>query len=126
MLVLSLAARLFSMALADIHYLFGPVNDSYGPIYGQSRILHEFLHGFALSLIPMSALALFGLFISTIIRSPGAAGAVGISTLFIIDFTENLVGFDARIFTEDIDCSWIMLQQLGRTLNTNGRPNSEK
>ena len=122
MLVLSVAALLFSVALASIHYHFGPVNDSYGPIYGQSRVLHEFLLGFVLSWIPLATLSLFGLFISTIIRSPGAAVAVGISTLFIVDFTKHLVGLDAWIFTKDIGFSWIMLQQLAQGMDYQWQP----
>src|SRR5215469_18846955 len=42
MLVLSVAALLFSIALAKINYDFGSVSDSFGVIYGRREVLHEF------------------------------------------------------------------------------------
>jgi ABC-type transport system involved in multi-copper enzyme maturation permease subunit len=122
MLVLSAAALLFSAALGKINYDFGAVGDSFGVIYSRARTLREFLLGYALSWIPLGALVMCGLFISTIIRSPGAAVAVGISSLFIIDFTKNLVGLDPYIFTRYLVYSWITLLQLAQGMDCQWQP----
>jgi ABC-2 type transport system permease protein len=116
-LVLSLAALLFSVALGKVHYDFGAVGDSFGAVYSRQTALREFLLGYALSWIPLAALAMYGLLISTIVRSPGASVAVGISTLFIIDLTKHLVGLDPYIFTKYIGYSWINLQQLAQGMD---------
>src|ERR1039458_9185550 len=90
MMVLSAAALLFSATLASIHYHFGVVADSAGVVYSRNQAMHEFLVSYALSWIPLSALVMYGILISTIVRTPGAAVAVGISTLFVIEFTKHL------------------------------------
>ena len=84
--------------------------------------MQEFLVSYALSWIPLSALAMYGLLISTMIRSPGAAVAVGISTLFLIDFTKHLVGLDAYIFTRYINYSWLGLQEIAQGMDHQWRP----
>jgi ABC-type transport system involved in multi-copper enzyme maturation permease subunit len=117
MLLLSLVAVACSMALATIHYDFGAVGDSFGVIYDAKRITKDFVFGYVLSWMPLAALVMYGLFISTIIRSPGAAVAVGISTLFLIDFTKHLVGIDPYVFTRYIVYSWTTLQQLAQGMD---------
>ncbi len=122
MLVLSAAALLFSMALAKIHYDFGAIGDTFGVVYSRGKALQQLLLGYALSWLPLTALVMYGLFISTIIRSPGAAVAVGISTLFLIDFTKHLVGLDPYIFTKYIGYSWTVLQQLAQGMDFQWQP----
>jgi ABC-2 type transport system permease protein len=122
MIFLTTAALLFSAALAKIHYQFGAVGDSFGVVYTREKAMREFLVGFALSWIPLSALAMYGLFISTIIRSSGAAVAVGISSIFIIDFTKHWVGLDPYVFTRYIGHSWIVLQQLAQGMDYQWQP----
>lgn len=122
MLVLSAAAVLFSIALAKIHYDFGPVKDAFGVVYSREKALREFLLGYALSWIPLCALVVYGLFISTIVRQPGAAVAVGTSTLLIIDLTKHLVGLDPYIFTKYIGYSWLTLQQLSQGMDYQWQP----
>ena len=122
MIVLSAAALLFSAALAKIHYHFGPIGDAFGVVYSRNQALQQFLLGYALSWIPLGALVMYGLMISTMIRSPGAAVAVGISTLFLIDFTKHLVGLDHYIFTRYITSSWLTLQQLAQAMDFQWRP----
>jgi ABC-2 type transport system permease protein len=117
MLVISAAALLFSVALATIHYDFSAVGDSFGVVYSRGKAMQEFLLGYALSWIPLGALVMYGLFISTIVRTPGAAVAVGISTLFLIDFTKHLVGLDPYIFTKYLVYSWVNLQQLAQGMD---------
>jgi hypothetical protein len=39
---------------------------------------------------------------------------VGISSLFLIDFTKHLVGLDPYIFTRHINFPWLTLQQLAQ------------
>ncbi len=122
MIILSAAAVLFSAALAGVHYRFGAVGDSMGVVYSRKQALEGLLASYALSWIPMGALVMYGLLISTVVRSPGAAVAVGISTLFIIDFTKHLVGLDPYIFTRYIGYSWLNLQQIAQGMDYQWRP----
>jgi len=122
MLVLSTAAVLFSAALAGIHYHFGAVSDSAGIVYGRDQALHGLLVAFALSWIPLSALVMYGLLISTVVRSPGAAVAVAVSTMILIDFTKHLVGIDPYIFTRYINYSWLTFQQIAQGMDCQWQP----
>ena len=122
MLVLSVAGLLFSAAMAMIHYHFGPIGDSAGVVYGRGEVLRQLLAAVALSWIPLVALVMFGLLISTIVRVPGAAVAVGTSTLFIIDFTKHLIGLDPYIFTRYINYPWLTLQQIAQGMDYQWRP----
>jgi len=122
MMVLSAAALLFSAALAKIHYHFGAVGDSFGMVYSRNTAMQQLLVSYAFSWAPLSALVMYGLLISTMIRSPGAAVAVGISTLFLIDFTKHLVGLDPYIFTRHINYSWLTLQQIAQGMDYRWRP----
>ena len=122
MLVLSTAAVLFSAALARIHYHFGAVGDSAGIVYGRNHALQELLASFALSWIPLSALVMYGLLISTMVRSPGAAVSVAVSTMILIDFTKHLVGLDPYIFTRYITYSWLTFQQMAQGMDYQWRP----
>jgi ABC-2 type transport system permease protein len=117
MLVLSAAALVFSAAMAKIHYHFGAVGDSFGVVYSRNRAQRELLIGFGLSWIPLGALVMYGLLISTMIRSPGAAVAVGISSLFLIEFTKHLVGLDPYIFTRYINYSWLTLLEFAQGMD---------
>jgi hypothetical protein len=65
---------------------------------------------------------MYSLLISTLVRSPGAAVAVGISTLFLIDFTKHLVGLDPYIFTRYINSAWLTLQQIAQGMDHQWRP----
>ncbi len=121
-LVLSAAGLLFSLALSQLHYQLGPVGDSFGVVYTRPQAVRQFLFGYALSWIPLCALAMYGLFVSTVIRSPGAAVAVGVSTIFLIDFTKHLVGLDPYIFTKYIGFSWTTLAQLAQGMETQWQP----
>lgn len=122
MVILSLAALAFSLALASTRYGFGAVSDSYGVVYSQAKVLQGFLLAYLLSWIPLTALVMYGLFISTVIRSPGAAVAVGISTLYLVDFTKHLVGLDPYIFTKYIAYPWLILQQVSQGLDYQWQP----
>jgi ABC-2 type transport system permease protein len=122
LLVVSVAALLFSAALARVHYHFGPVGDYFGVVYSRGTACEEFLLGFVLSWIPLLPLVAFGLFISTVIRTPGTAVSVATASLFIIDFTKNLVGLGPYIFTRDIGLPWIALGQLAQGMNCEWQP----
>jgi len=122
MLVVSAAALLFSLALASIHYHFDAVGDSYGVVYGRGKVFQVFALGYVLSWVPLTALVMYGLFISTVIRSPGAAVAVGISTIYLVDFTKHLVGLDPYIFTKHIAYPWLILQQVAQGLDYQWQP----
>jgi ABC-type transport system involved in multi-copper enzyme maturation permease subunit len=117
MLILSATALLCSVALATIHYHFGAVGDSAGVVYGRDRALKELLFGYGLSLIPLSALVMYALLVSTVIRSQGAAVAVATSLLFFIEFTKHLVGLDPYIFTRYINYSWVTLLEFSQGMD---------
>ena len=122
MIVLSVAALLFSVALAKIHYHFGAVGDSAGVVYSRSQVMQQFLLSYAFSWIPLIALVMYGLLISTVIRNPGAAVTVGISSLYLVDFTKHLVGLDPYIFTRYITYSWLNLLQIAQGMDYQWRP----
>ena len=122
MMVLSAAALLFSATLAKIHYHFGVVADSAGVVYSRNQVMQQFLLAYVLSWIPLSALVMYGILISTIVRTPGAAVAVGISTLFVIEFTKHLAGLDPYIFTRYITYSWLNLLQIAQGMDYQWRP----
>jgi ABC-type transport system involved in multi-copper enzyme maturation permease subunit len=122
MLVLSAAALLFSIALGSIHYDFAPIADSFGTVYSRSQSLQQFALGLGLSWIPLSSLVMYALFISVLVRTPGAAVAAGISILFIVDLTKHLVGLDPYVFTKYIEFSWTLLQQLAQGMDYQWRP----
>jgi ABC-2 type transport system permease protein len=122
MLLLSGAALLFSAALGGIHYHFGAVGDAFGVVYGRGRISGDFLLGWTLSWIPLAALVMYGLFISTVVRSTGAAVAVGIGTLYLLEFSKHLVGLDPYIFTRYIELPWIILQQASQGVDYQWQP----
>jgi ABC-type transport system involved in multi-copper enzyme maturation permease subunit len=122
MMVFSAAALLFSAALAGIHYRFGAVGDSFGVVYSRNQAMQGLLAGYALSWIPLGALVMYGLLISTLIRTAGTAVAVGVTTLVLIDFTKHLAGLDPYIFTRYIDYSWLNLQQMAQGLDYQWRP----
>ncbi len=121
-LILALAALGFSAVLACLHYHFAAISDSMGVVYPRSRAAHELLLAFALCAVPLAALTMYGLLISTFIRSPGAAVAVGISSVFLIDFTKHLVGLDPYIFTRYLGYSWLTLQQMAQGMDYQWRP----
>ena len=122
MLVISAAALAFSIAFSRIHYHFGPVGDSFGIVYDSRRAAHAFLLGYVLSWIPLAALVMYGLLISTLVRSAGAAVAVGVSSLFIIDLTKHLVGLDPYFFTRYVEYSWVTLLQMAQGMDYQWRP----
>jgi ABC-type transport system involved in multi-copper enzyme maturation permease subunit len=120
--VLSAVALVISAVMAGIHYKFGAVGDSVGVVYSRNQAMQGLLLGYVLSWIPLGALVMYGLLISTVIRTTGAAVSVGISSLFLIDFTKHLVGLDPYIFTRYIDFSWLILQQMAQGMDYQWRP----
>jgi ABC-type transport system involved in multi-copper enzyme maturation permease subunit len=122
MIVISVATLALSIVLAKARYRFGAVSDSFGVIYSQNKVLGNFLLAFVLTWIPLGAIVLYGLFISTIVRSPGAAVAVSIGTLYIIDFTKHFVGLDPYIFTRYISYPWQIVQQMAQGVDYQWSP----
>jgi len=122
MMVLTTATLAFSAVLAKIHYSFGTVGDSFGAVYSRNQAMKELLLAFVLGWIQLAALVMYGLLISTLIRSPGAAVAVGVSSMFIIDFTKHLAGIDPYIFTRYINYPWLTLQQVAQGMDYQWRP----
>jgi len=122
MMILSATALLCSVALGSIHYHFDAVTDSAGVVCSRTQALQGLLAAYALSWIPLTALVMYGLLISTVIRNTGAAVSVGISSLFLIEFTKHLAGLDPYIFTRYIDYPWQVLQQLSQGMDYQWRP----
>ena len=76
MILMTVVSLLLSMAFAKVHYNFGAVADSFGLVYSRPAVLGNFLLACVLTWIPLGAVVICGLCLSTVIRSPGAAVAV--------------------------------------------------
>jgi ABC-type transport system involved in multi-copper enzyme maturation permease subunit len=122
MVAMSLVCLVLSVLLARAHYHFGPVADSLGEIYTGRTVLANFLFAWLLSWVPLGTIVFYGLFLSTIIRSSGAAVAVSIGTLYVIDFTKHLVGLDPYIFTKYMGYSWQVLGQIAQGVSYQWQP----
>jgi ABC-type transport system involved in multi-copper enzyme maturation permease subunit len=122
MIVMSSVCLVLSVLLARIHYRFGPVADSLGEIYPQRTALANLLFAWVLSWVPLAAIVFYGLCLSTIIRSSGAAVAVSIGTLYVIDFTKHLVGLDPYIFTRYIVEPWRTFGQIAQGVDYRWQP----
>ena len=122
MIVMSLVCVVLSALLARVHYRFGAVADSLGEIYPQGTVLRHFLFAWVLSWIPLAAIVFYGLCLSTVIRSSGAAVAVSIGTLYVIDFTKHLVGLDPYIFTRYIVYPWQIVGQIAQGVDYRWQP----
>jgi len=122
MIAMSFVCLVLSSLLARAHYGFGPVADSLGEIYSQRTALANFLLAWVLSWVPLAAIVCYGLFLSTMIRSSGAAVAASIGTLYVIEFTKHLVGVDPYIFTRYITYPWQVLGQVAQGVGYEWRP----
>ncbi len=110
--VMSVVSLIISTCLGAVNYQFGNVADSIGVIYTQKEVLVNFLVAFFLSWIPLAALVMYGIFVSTIVKKSGQAVAVTIGTIYLIDFTKHIIGIDAYIFTKHIGFSWRIFNQV--------------
>ena len=70
MILMSTVSLALSMAFAKVHYHFGAVADSFGLVYSRTTVLGNFFLACVLSWIPLGAIVIYGLFISTVVRSP--------------------------------------------------------
>jgi ABC-type transport system involved in multi-copper enzyme maturation permease subunit len=122
MIVMSLVCLVLSALLARTHYRFGAVADSLGEIYSQRIVLEHFLLAWVLSWVPLAAIVCYGLCLSTIVRSSGAAVAVSIGTLYVIDFTKHLVGLDPYIFTRYTVYPWQIVGQIAQGVDYRWQP----
>ncbi len=122
MMAMSFVCLILSVLLARTHYGFGPVADSLGEIYPRSTVLANFLFAWLLSWVPLAAIVFYGLFLSTMIRSSGAAVAVSIGTLYVIDFTKHLVGLDPYVFTRYMGYAWQVFMQIAQGVGYQWQP----
>jgi len=114
MVAMSLVCLVLSIMLARTHYGFGAVGDSLGEIYSRKMVLANFLLAWVLSWVPLAVIVFYGLLLSTVVRSSGAAVAVSVGTLYVIEFTKHLVGLDPYIFTRYITYPWQILGQIAQ------------
>jgi ABC-type transport system involved in multi-copper enzyme maturation permease subunit len=112
-LVLSLAALAVSAAFG-LRFGYGPVADSMGTVYGRGEVIRNFIIAYFASWIPLATMALYALLVSSLIRSSGAAVAVGIAAVYIVDFTKPLVGVDSWVFTKYIGYPWQVMHQVAQ------------
>lgn len=119
---MSIISLIVSACLGSWNYEFGDVTDSIGLIYSNKEVLFNFLLAFFLSWIPLAALVMYGIFISTIVRRSGQAVAVTIGTIYLIDFTKHIVGIDSYIFTRYIGFSWQVFNQVSQGVDYQWRP----
>jgi ABC-type transport system involved in multi-copper enzyme maturation permease subunit len=122
LVALSVVGLLFSVALAATRYHFTAVTDSFGVVYSRHQAMQALAVGYLLSWFPLGALTMCGLLLSAVVRNPGAAVAVGISSLFLVDFTKHLVGLDPYIFTRYFDYPWLNLEQMAQGMDYQWQP----
>lgn len=120
--VMSIISLIISACLGSWNYEFGDVADSIGLIYSNKEVLVNFLTAFFLSWIPLAALVMYGIFVSTIVRKSGQAVAVTIGTIYLIDFTKHIVGIDSYIFTKYIGYSWQVFNQVAQGVDYQWSP----
>jgi ABC-2 type transport system permease protein len=120
--VITIVSLIISACLGAVNYQFGDVADSIGVIYTQKEVLVNFLLAFFLSWIPLAALVMYGIFISTIVKKSGQAVAVTIGTIYLIDFTKHIIGIDAYIFTRHIGFSWRIFHQVTQGIDYQWTP----
>jgi ABC-type transport system involved in multi-copper enzyme maturation permease subunit len=109
--LLSITALSASTGMATLHYKFGAVSDSMGVIYTRREIFCAFVEAAVLSWIPLATVAMYGLFISSMIKRPGQAVAAAIGAIYLIDFTKHIIGVDEYVFTRYIGYSWRVFNQ---------------
>jgi ABC-type transport system involved in multi-copper enzyme maturation permease subunit len=119
---LTLVVLVVSAGLAALRFGFGPVADEFGTVYGTGEALGNFLLAFFLSWVPLGAMAMYALLVSTLIENSGAAVAVGIGTVYIIDFTKPLIGIDPYVFTGYIGYPWQVMGQVAQGVSCQWRP----
>lgn len=122
MVVLSVLTLVLSIGLAKLEFGFGAVADDFGEVYSRTQVLGNFLFATVLSWIPLAAMVCYGLLISTLVRSPGAAVGAAIGTVYIIDFTKHLVGLDPYIFTRYITYPWQVMHQVAQGVDYQWQP----
>ncbi|MHC4545003.1 MAG: ABC transporter permease, partial [Planctomycetota bacterium] len=119
---MSIISLIISACLGSWNYEFGDVTDSMGLIYSNKEVLVNFLMAFFLSWIPLAALVMYGIFVSTIVKKSGQAVAVTIGTIYLIDFTKHIVGIDSYIFTRYIGFSWRIFNQVAQGVDYQWTP----
>jgi ABC-type transport system involved in multi-copper enzyme maturation permease subunit len=119
---MSIVSLIISACLGSWNYEFGAVADSMGLIYSNKEVLVNFLMAFFLSWIPLAALVMYGIFVSTIVKKSGQAVAVTIGTIYLIDFTKHIVGIDSYIFTRYIGFSWRVFNQVSQGVDYQWTP----
>jgi len=121
-MVMSIISLIISTCLGAVNYQFGDVADSIGLIYSNKEVLVNFLMAFFLSWIPLAALVMYGIFVSTIVWKSGQAVAVTIGTIYLIDFTKHIIGVDSYIFTKHIGFSWQIFNQVAQGVDYQWTP----
>ncbi|MHC4756501.1 MAG: ABC transporter permease [Planctomycetota bacterium] len=113
-LIVSLSSLVISFCLGAVHYTFGEVSDSIGLIYGKKEVIRNILTALLLSWLPLAAVVLFGIFISTLIKKSGQAVAVAIGLISLLDLTKHLLGIESYVFTRYLVFSWGVFNQVAQ------------
>lgn len=112
MVVLSLTAVGVAAVLGGWQYQFSDVSDAMGVIYGRPQIVANLAIAFALSMLPLTALVTFGLFISAVTRTSGQAIGAAVGSLILIEAGKHLLDVAPYIFTSYIDWPWLVVQEM--------------
>jgi ABC-type transport system involved in multi-copper enzyme maturation permease subunit len=121
-MVMSIISLILSACFGAVNYQFGDITDSVGLIYAKRQVMVNFLMAFFLSWIPLAALVMYGVFVSTIVKKSGQAVAVTIGTIYLIDFTKHIIGIDSYIFTKHIGFSWQVFNQIAQGVDYQWTP----
>jgi len=111
-----------SAGLAGLRFGFGPVADDLGVVYGGGEVLGNFLLAWLLSWIPLAAMAMYALLVSTLIESSGAAVAAGIGIVYLVDFTKPFLGIDRYVFTRYVGYPWQVMHQVAQGVDYQWQP----
>ncbi len=114
MVVLYTAALLVATTLGAFRYEFGDVSDEFGLIYGKKEVLINFAVAFFLGWVPMSAVVLFGVFVSAVTRRGGQAIGVVIGMIALVEAAKYFVGIGPYVFTTYLGAPWVIFHELAQ------------
>ncbi len=122
MLVVSASALLTCIGLGFFGHGFGDVADSAGVVYASREVVLNCVIAFVLSWLPLSATALFGIFVSTVTKRAGQAIGVVIGTLYLVKAVKHIIGIAPYIFTSYLGSPWAIFHAVAEGVDYQWSP----
>lgn len=115
MVVLTMVVLVVAVALGAWRYEFSAISDIDGLIYGRAEVLANFALAFAVNLLPLAAVVIFGLFISTVTKTAGQAIGATVGILVLTEASKHFVTQMAPyLFTSYIGKSWVIFHEVAQ------------